>query len=446
MVRHLAALDRAVVRTAYKPNGRLLVQMPPRHGKSEYLSKYLPSHYLGTFPDRRVILTSYEAGFAAQWGRKARTLTEEFGNDIFGVKVASNSSAADRWDIEGREGGMQTAGAGGAITGKGADLLIVDDPFKNWEEAMSPTIRDKVWDWWQSTAYTRLEPGGSAIVLQTRWHQDDLIGRLQKAQATGHEYAEQWEIVHFPAINEDGEALWPERYNINRLRQIEYAEGPYKWSCLYQQKPTLATQSEWPESYWSNIWADRWPDRFELASIAIDPSKGKDAKKGDYSAIVFVGLCGGLLYVDADIERRPPSQIVADSITFYRHNPADGVLLESNQFQELLATEFDNQCRSGHVPPLPLHLVENRVNKNVRIGRLDPYFSRGLIRFRNTPGCKLLLSQLREWPLAHHDDGPDAMEMAIRLLDQMSQIPTGANAVNVDEYGNELTEISYATV
>lgn len=419
--------------------------MPPRHGKSEYISKYLPSWFLGTFPDRRVLLASYEAGFAASWGRKARTLTEEFGDDIFGVKVAPESSAADRWDIAGRDGGMQTAGAGGAITGKGADLLIVDDPIKNWEEAMSPTIRDKMWDWWQSTAYTRLSPTGAAIVLQTRWHEDDLIGRLLKAQAAGDEFAEQWELLSFPAINEAGEALWPEWFNLRRLRQTEQAVGPYKWNCLYQQRPTLATQSEWPESYWSNIWADRWPDRFELAAIAIDPSKGKDAKKSDYSAIVFVGICGGLLYVDADLERRPPSQIVADCIQFYRRNPADGVLLESNQFQELLRTEFDNQCREKRVPPLPITCVENYVKKEIRIGRLDPYLSRGCVRLRQSAGCKLLLSQLREWPLVNHDDGPDALEMAIRLLDQLSRGGAAA-AGGVDQYGNEVDEYGYAVV
>lgn len=408
--------------------------MPPRHGKSELCSKYLPAWYTGTFPDRRVLLTSYEANFAAQWGRKARELIEMHGNDTFGVRVSGSSAAADRWDIAGREGGMQTAGAGGAITGKGADLLIVDDPYKNWEEAMSPSIREKVWDWWTSTAYTRLEPRGSVIIIQTRWHNEDLAGRVQRPSLD--DFGEEWEVLVLPAINDRGEALWPDRYGIQRLRQIESTIGPYKWGCLYQQRPTLATKSEWPESYWGGIWADRWPDRFDVAAIAVDPSKGKDTKKGDYSAIVFAGLCGGLLYVDANLERRPPSKIVADAIEFHRLNPADGVLLESNQFQELLAPEFQTQTAARSLPPIPLHLVENRVSKETRIGRLDPYFARGQIRLRQTPGSRLLLEQLREWPLAAHDDGPDALEMAIRLLDQLCRGPVDGGGLVPSEFEN----------
>lgn len=394
--------------------------MPPRHGKSELCSKYLPAWAIGTFPDWRVILTSYEAQFAAQWGRKARDILEEWGPQAFGISVSKKSSAADRWDIEGHEGGMQTAGAGGPITGKGAHLLIVDDPIKNDEDAHSPVMREKIWDWWQSTAYTRLEPDGTAIVIHTRWHRDDLIGRLLKQQDE-EDVGRQWDVVDFPAIDEHGEALWPERFSRARLQEIERAIGPYKWSCLYQQMPTLATKAEWPESYWDDIWTEKWPDKFELAAIAVDPSKGKDTKKSDYSGIVFVGLCGNRMYVDADLARRPPSQIVRDTIQFWLQNPSDGVLLETNQFQELLAPEFARQTAEMKVPPLPLATVENFVNKEVRIGRLDPYFAQRSIKLRQTPGCKLLLDQLREWPLAGHDDGPDALEMAIRMLHQLAR-------------------------
>jgi len=237
LARHLAELDRAIERTIKRPCGRLLITFPPRHGKSEFISKYFTAWYTGTFPDRRTILTSYEAGFAAQWGRKARDILEEWGPSIFGVSVSKKSSAADRWDIADREGGMQTAGAGGSITGKGADLLIVDDPHKNYEEANSQLIRDRIWDWWQSTAYTRLEPNGTAIIIHTRWHEDDLIGRILKQQTEEPDENERWEIINFPAINSHGEALWPERYSVSRLRQIERSVGAWIWSSLYQGEP-----------------------------------------------------------------------------------------------------------------------------------------------------------------------------------------------------------------
>lgn len=221
---------------------RLLITMPPRHGKSLLTSEMFPAWYLGTFPDRRIILASYEADFAATWGRKARTILEEHGQ-LFGVQVDKRSSAADRWDIEGRRGGMVTAGVAGPITGKGADVLLVDDPVKNSEEANSYTIRQKNWDWYQSTAYTRLEPNGAVILIQTRWHGDDLAGRVLKE---GEREGEKWDILDLPALarvgdpldRDPGAALWPERFDVRRLREIRKAIGEYFWAALYQQRPT----------------------------------------------------------------------------------------------------------------------------------------------------------------------------------------------------------------
>ena len=146
----------------------LVIEAPPRHGKSELISHYLPAWYLGTHPDRQVILTGYESSFARTWGRKARGLLEEWGEALFGVRVRGNLRAANDWGLEGFRGGMLTAGAGGPLTGRGAHLLIVDDPIKNSSDACSEVLRDRLWDWWESTASTRLEPGGCAIVIATR--------------------------------------------------------------------------------------------------------------------------------------------------------------------------------------------------------------------------------------------------------------------------------------
>ncbi len=215
--------------------------MPPRHGKSELISKAFPAWYLGTFPDRRILLASYEADFAAGWGRKARLLLEEYGPDLWGVEVDKRSSAADRWDIAGHDGGMGTAGVGGALTGKGSHVLVIDDPIKNAEEAASQTIRDKIHDWYLSTAYTRLEsdPEGAVIIVMTRWHEDDLLGR----ELTG---GEEWRVLNFPAVAEEndclgrepGDPLWPERFSKERLERIAAKIGPYWWAALYQQRPS----------------------------------------------------------------------------------------------------------------------------------------------------------------------------------------------------------------
>lgn len=236
--RHLKLLEEKLLEVATQPSKRLIVTMPPRHGKSEFCSRWFPAWYLNRFPNKRVMLCSYEADFAASWGRKTRDVIES-NTPWLGIKVAKTSSAANRWDLQGHTGGMVTAGVGGPITGRGADLLIIDDPVKNKEEAHSQVYRDRAWDWWRTTAFTRLEPGGSVIVIQTRWHEDDLTGRL-----LGEE-PDQWEVVNLPALAEDsdpmgrvpGEALCPERYDVNALGAIRTTVGSEAWSALYQQRP-----------------------------------------------------------------------------------------------------------------------------------------------------------------------------------------------------------------
>lgn len=243
---HLLMLSDKLTQVAAGKLKRLMIYMPPRHGKSQLASQYFPAWYLGHHPDNRIILTSYEADFAASWGWKARNIFEEYALEIFGHSVRSDSSARNRWDIVDRVGGMNTAGVGGAITGKGADLLIIDDPVKNAEEANSDLKRDKAWEWYQSTAYTRLEPDAAIILIMTRWHPDDLGGLLLKDMEAG---GEQWDILNFPAIAEEddilgrkvGDPLWKERYPIESLENIKNTVGAYWWAAMYQQSPYSRT-------------------------------------------------------------------------------------------------------------------------------------------------------------------------------------------------------------
>jgi predicted phage terminase large subunit-like protein len=425
MTRHLAAIDQAIVETI---SGRtapiLVIEAPPRHGKSELVSRYLPAWYLGIFPDRRVMLAGYGATFARSWGRKARSLLVEHGRLWFGIEVSSDERAASEWGLCGWPGGMLTAGVGGPLTGRGAHLLIVDDPIKNAEQARSQTIRDNHWDWWQSTASTRIEPGGCAIIIATRWHHDDLSGRLIQASATGD--GTPVRRLRLPAIAEEkdplgrapGEALWPERWPIDRLEEIRLEKDAGWWQAMYQQRPGNSTRCTWPDEYFSgDLWTDALPRTFDLSALAVDPSKG--GPKGDYSAIVFAGLSGGLLWIDASIERRPPERTVGDAIDMARRYAPKAVAVEANAFQYLLGPEFDRQCRDRHIPPLPLYLVEQHAPKELRIGTLGAYLMRRKFRMCDTPGCRRLVQQLREFPLADHDDGPDALELAIRMMDQM---------------------------
>lgn len=246
LANHLAYLNRKLVDLAARRGKRnLAVSMPPRYGKSETCSRYFPPWYLGTYPDHNIILTSYEADFASKWGRASRDVLEEYGLDLYGIEVDRASRSAKRWDIVGHEGGMQTAGAGGAITGKGANLLIIDDPIKNHKEALNKDRRDDVWDWWESTAASRREIDLATgldpitLVVMTRWHEDDLLGRLL-AQEPG-----EWEVINFPLIATDddvlgrveGDVLWPRRHTKRSARKLQRGTTPYWFHALYQGQP-----------------------------------------------------------------------------------------------------------------------------------------------------------------------------------------------------------------
>lgn len=220
-----------------------IVQMPPRHGKSMTTSRYTPAWFLGLHPRKRVILASYEAGIAAEFGRQARDLLEDVGEPMFGVRVRQDTRSVSNWQVSGG-GGMQAAGIRGAITGKGADLLVIDDPVKNAEEALSPVLRERNWEWWQTTARTRLHPGAFVLVVLTRWHEDDLAGRLLKAAREDPD-ADQWHELVLPAIaeaddplgREPGEALWAARYDAEYLERTRRSAGAYWFGALYQQRP-----------------------------------------------------------------------------------------------------------------------------------------------------------------------------------------------------------------
>jgi predicted phage terminase large subunit-like protein len=219
-------------------DGRLMILMPPRHGKSELASVRFPAWFLGRHPTKRVIATSYSARLAENFGRKVRDIVADPKFRLtFGTGLSGRSKAADRWETA-DGGGYVAAGVGGSITGMGGDLLIIDDPFKNQEDADSKNYRDKVWDWYQSTLYTRIEKGGRIVVILTRWHEDDLAGRLLNADRDG------WQVVSFPAIAEEdevfrtvGEPLWAEKYDEDALAQIRSAVGSRVWNALYQQRP-----------------------------------------------------------------------------------------------------------------------------------------------------------------------------------------------------------------
>ena len=224
MPRHLAYLDRQITKAIKKGNQRIIVTMPPRHGKSEYLSKYVPAWHVGKYPKKKVMIASYTENLAAEFSLAARDLIKEHGIEDFNIYLDEGSRAKAHWKVKHHGGGMSASGVGGGMTGKGADLLIIDDPVKNDLEAASPTIREQHEQWFQSTALTRLAPNATVIIIMTRWHKDDLVGRVLKG-----EDAERWQVIRLPAIcdTEDdplgrkfGEPLWPKQWTVERLMEF----------------------------------------------------------------------------------------------------------------------------------------------------------------------------------------------------------------------------------
>jgi len=188
---------------------RLMIMMPPRHGKSELASRRFPAYFTGRNAGKQIIAASYNSDLANDFGREVRNIVNspEF-RVLYNTTLSQDSQAANRWHTD--KGGMYVAaGVGTAITGRGADILLIDDPFKDREEADSEIRRQRVWDWYTSTAYTRLMPGGAIVLINTRWHDDDLSGRLLSEQESG---GDQWEVLSLPALSPDNEALWPDCY------------------------------------------------------------------------------------------------------------------------------------------------------------------------------------------------------------------------------------------
>lgn len=220
---------------------RLMIEMPPRHGKSELVSHWTPVWALSLFPEWRVILASYGTEYAEEWGALDRDTINEH-EAVLGIKVSRRSEAAGEWRLAGTLGGMVAAGVGKGITGRGANLFIIDDPIKNAEQANSPTYRRKMMRWYRQVARVRLEPDAVIILVQTRWHPEDMAGQLWAESVAG---GERWLRITLPALaaRDDplgrgpGEALWPARFDAEALHATRTAIGPYAWAALYQQEP-----------------------------------------------------------------------------------------------------------------------------------------------------------------------------------------------------------------
>lgn len=288
MARHLRLVNLAILGLLNRQYQKLMIWMPVRHGKSYLCSHHLPAYYLGLYPDRRFLLSAYESSFAAEWGAAARDIFRDHGRDLFGLKL--KSTAASNWKIAGHEGGMRTAGWNAGLTGRGGHFMGIDDPVKNAEEALSEHQREKLWNTYLSTYKTRASQDALWLAIGTRWHDDDLLGRILKEERG------QWALLVLRAIAEDddplgrepGEALWPEVWPIEHLQRLR-EESPTWFSALYQQRPISHLGAMFPRGCFDIVGPEAVPPKAERLRMwdlaATDPKKKIDPTQAETAGV-----------------------------------------------------------------------------------------------------------------------------------------------------------------
>lgn len=423
--KHLTFISEMLSEVAVGNLRRLMVFLPPRHGKSELISKYFPAWYIGNFPDKKVILASYEADFAGSWGRKARTVLTSICRPVFEWDFAEGRG--DRW-VTPFGGELNTAGVGGPITGKGADVLIIDDPVKNYEEALSETYREKAWDWYRSTARTRLEPGGAIILIMTRWHQDDLAGRLLKAQEEG---GEEWTLFSLPALarredplgREAGAALWPDRFDVEALDESRRSLGSFWYSALYDQTPSP------PEG---NIFKGEWfrryvklPEDIPLRRIHSWDTAHKAKEENHYSVCTTMALYRHGYYIEKIWRGKveyPELKRIAKAL--YAREKPDLVVVEDTSAGQSLIQELQ---RETVIPVFPWSVDRDKI---ARAHACTPEVEAGKVYLPDgETWVQQWIDELTTFPNAVNDDQVDSFTQAMNFLKNC-----GALLQSADEY------------
>lgn len=437
-------LDRFLARVILKQSPRMMLFAPPRSGKTEIVSRRFPASVLGRHPDLSIIATSYASELSSRNNRDVQRIIDspEY-EDVFPDTKLSSANVrttaqgtwlrnSDIFEVVGRRGIYRSAGVMGGITGMGGHILIIDDPVKDAVEAESKVYRDRLWEWYTSTAYTRLAPGGGVLIILTRWHEDDLAGRLLEAQKEPG--ADQWEVVSYPAIAEQdephrkkGEPLHPERFGRPELERIRAAVGSRVWASLYQQRPAAAEGVIFKRTHWRTY---RWPT--ESGEAPRDPAelaralealgirrvvqswdtafKAKD--ESDFSACVTMGEAPDAYYVLECVKRRYEfPELKRDAIARAALWRPHVLLVEDKASGQSLIQELKRDTR------LPVIPVKIDVDKVARANAVTPLHEAG--RFKVPEGLAWtidFIDSLAAFPNNLHDDDVDAFTQAANYL------------------------------
>lgn len=393
---------------------RLIINMPPRHGKSELISKFLPVWWLGNRPDDTIIFISYQTSIANEFGEKALNLMREFGKEYFNVRIPSRKGSGSNWKIQDKKGHYVSTGVGGALTGRGADLLILDDLIKNDQEAMSLVYRNRIYNWLQATTLTRLSPNARVVFINTRWHDDDVTGRLLE-NSKKHNDSEQWHHINLPAFALENdllnrklnEPLWPGRFDSNRLNKLRLDIGNYWFSALYQQQP-ISNEYQIFKPQWWKFYNIAPKCSFIVQSWDTAFKKGQD---NDFSVCCTYGISDGKIYL-LDMWR--------GKLNF--PELLDQVKLQFNLFKPNLILMEDAASGQDIIPTLrqssayPIKEIK-AISKEIRAHIVSPVISEGKVLLpENTNFISTFINEHSNFPKGKHDDIVDSSNIAIEFL------------------------------
>ena len=415
--RHHKIMAEAFERVASGELKRLIINMPPRHTKSEFASYLLPAWFLGQYPEKKIIQTAHTAELSVGFGRKVRNLvdSDDYKTIFPKVSLRADSKAAGRWSTS--QGGEYFAiGGGGAVTGKGADLLIIDDPHSEQEgESIDPSVFDKVYEWYTSGPRQRLQPGGSIVVVMTRWHKRDLTGQIIKSSVQ-REGVDEWEVIEFPAIMPSGAPLWPEFWPMKELESLRNELPAPKWSAQYQQNPTSEEGALVKREWWKR-WEEDDPPPCEFIIQSWDTAFLK-TQRADFSACTTWGVFyrpdddgvtqPNVILMDAYKERLEFPELKKTAYDFYQHWQPEAFVVEA----KAAGTPLIFELRAMGIPVA--EYTPSRGNDKIsRVNAVSDLFASGVIWAPETRWAEEVIEEFAAFPAGEHDDLVDSSTQAL---------------------------------
>jgi predicted phage terminase large subunit-like protein len=395
---------------------RLIINMPPRHTKSEFASYLLPAWFLGKYPGKKIIQCSNTAELAVGFGRKVRNLvgSEQYARIFPNVSLRSDSKAAGRWSTN-SNGEYFAIGVGGTVTGKGADLLIIDDPHSEQEAAIAntnPEVYDKVYEWYGSGPRQRLQPGGSIIVVMTRWSKRDLTGKILKSSIERD--GDTWEIIDFPAILPSGKALWPQFWRLEELQALKEELPVSKWNAQYQQQPTSEEGALVKREWWQE-WTHEKPPICEYIIQSWDTAYTKN-ERSDYSACTTWGVFykdedemqPNIILLDAVKERLEFPELKERALQYYKEWEPDVFIVEAKAAGSPLIFEL----RRMGIPVSEFTPTRGN-DKIARMNSVTDLFASGKVWAPRKRWAEEVIEEMAAFPNSEHDDLVDSSTQAL---------------------------------